>query len=51
MIKCSSCNREVTSDSVGFKCPGCGKVEIIRCETCRRAVVPYKCKGCGFIGP
>jgi len=50
MKVCSSCNKEVTTDYVEFKCPKCGKEKIIRCENCRKTVKTYKCK-CGFEGP
>jgi predicted RNA-binding Zn-ribbon protein involved in translation (DUF1610 family) len=37
--------------AVVFKCPNCGKVEIIRCNKCRKMSVPYVCPICGFQGP
>ncbi|RLG21566.1 RNA-binding protein [Candidatus Micrarchaeota archaeon] len=51
MIRCTSCNREVTDNYVKFKCPNCGKAEIVRCDLCKRTVVPYTCPVCGFVGP
>ncbi|MFH0986614.1 MAG: zinc finger domain-containing protein [Candidatus Micrarchaeota archaeon] len=51
MIKCSSCNKEVTNDYVKFKCPDCGKATVTRCMRCREMVTPYACKECGFTGP
>jgi hypothetical protein len=51
MLRCSSCQKEVTDDYVRFKCPNCGKEEIIRCMKCRKIVAKYKCKSCGFEGP
>ncbi|NAZ11470.1 MAG: DUF1610 domain-containing protein [Desulfurococcales archaeon] len=51
--KCSSCNRLLMpkEKAVVFKCPNCGKVEIIRCNKCRKMSVPYVCPICGFQGP
>ena len=51
MKTCISCNTVVTSDFVEFKCPKCGNVRIVRCETCRNASRQYKCGECGFEGP
>jgi hypothetical protein len=51
MLRCSSCQKEVTDNYVRFKCPNCGKQEIIRCMRCREIVAAYKCKDCGFEGP
>ncbi|MDD5148252.1 MAG: zinc finger domain-containing protein [Candidatus ainarchaeum sp.] len=51
MKTCSTCNREVVSDYVEFKCPQCGKERIIRCLHCRKTAKTYKCPECGFIGP
>ncbi|MBN2142832.1 DUF1610 domain-containing protein [Candidatus Woesearchaeota archaeon] len=50
---CTSCNTSVVNESgaVKFKCPGCGKYEIIRCANCRKIVTKYKCPSCGFEGP
>ena len=30
--------------------PKCGKVEIVRCNHCRKIFL-YKCSECGFTGP
>ncbi|MGE0792809.1 MAG: zinc finger domain-containing protein [Candidatus Woesearchaeota archaeon] len=51
--KCTSCNVPLTNDqgSTSFKCPGCGKEEIVRCRKCREIVVKYTCPQCGFVGP
>ncbi len=51
MVKCSSCKKEVTDNYVRFKCPSCGKAEIVRCFPCRGTSIAYKCKECGFVGP
>jgi len=50
---CSSCKKRITNESgsVRFKCPKCGKAEIVRCKHCRETVVKYKCPECGFVGP
>lgn len=52
-ITCTSCNVRVTNQAgtVKFKCPACGKAEIVRCPHCRKVVVKYKCPICGFTGP
>ena len=50
MMKCSSCNKEVTDNYVRFKCPSCGN-EIIRCQECRERSGNYTCMECGFEGP
>ncbi|MFA5141512.1 MAG: zinc finger domain-containing protein [Candidatus Woesearchaeota archaeon] len=50
---CNSCKTELTNNigSVQFKCPNCGKFELIRCAHCREIVAKYKCPECGFTGP
>jgi len=50
---CSSCKKRITNDAgtAKFKCPNCGKSEIVRCKQCRAIVVKYKCPECGFEGP
>lgn len=50
---CISCKKEITNQpgSVKFKCPNCGKTDIIRCKHCREIVSKYKCPNCQFIGP
>ncbi len=52
-IKCISCKESITNKpgSVNFKCPKCGKAEIVRCKNCREIVAKYKCPECGFEGP
>ncbi len=47
---CSSCGR-LASEYVNFKCPSCGKEEIIRCQSCREKYVRYKCSVCSYEGP
>jgi predicted RNA-binding Zn-ribbon protein involved in translation (DUF1610 family) len=37
--------------AVRFKCPSCGKTEVIRVKHDRKIAAPYKCKECGFEGP
>jgi len=51
--KCLSCKMSISNDqgAVNFKCPDCGKYEIIRCSKCRKTVSKYKCPNCGFEGP
>lgn len=51
MKKCSSCGVEVIENYVDFKCPNCGKVDIVRCNSCRTLGTQYQCKECGFLGP
>ena len=50
---CISCKRRIasTTGSARFKCPSCGKHEIIRCQPCRELSAKYKCPQCGFNGP
>lgn len=51
-IQCISCKKTITGTGTArFKCPKCGKYEIVRCEHCRDIVVKYTCPECGFIGP
>ena len=51
-LKCISCNKKIMNETVTrFKCPNCGKYEIIRCQSCKKNCVKYKCPECGFIGP
>jgi Zn-ribbon RNA-binding protein len=51
MKKCTTCNKIVAEEKTEFKCPSCGKETIIRCDSCKESVKPYKCKECGFEGP
>ena len=49
--KCISCGTPVIAvGGTVFECPGCSKKEIVRCTSCRKASVKYKCD-CGFHGP
>ncbi|MBD3249810.1 RNA-binding protein [Candidatus Woesearchaeota archaeon] len=52
-LTCSSCKKRITNESgtAVFKCPKCGKSEIVRCRSCRENVVKYRCPECGFEGP
>lgn len=51
--ECSSCKTRIVNieGSVTFKCPSCGKSEIVRCVNCRKIASKYKCPECGFTGP
>jgi len=49
-ITCVSCGKQVAEKGVIFKCPSCGKKDIVRCNHCRKLGVKYKCD-CGFEGP
>ena len=51
-ITCTSCKVKITNirGAVSFKCPACGKVEIVRCPGCRKKAIKYTCS-CGFTGP
>jgi len=50
---CNGCNVKIVNikGSTIFKCPQCGKVDIIRCGNCRKLATKYKCPECGFEGP
>lgn len=52
-IICISCKTKIGNlvGSTKFKCPKCGKQDIIRCERCRRLGVKYICESCKFSGP
>jgi len=52
-MKCTTCGKPLISEErfTKFKCPSCGEVEIIRCESCRVRKIPYVCEKCGFRGP
>ncbi|MBW3015110.1 DUF1610 domain-containing protein [Candidatus Woesearchaeota archaeon] len=52
-LYCTSCKKKITNESgsVTFKCPKCGKSNIVRCKHCRQIVAPYTCPECGFRGP
>ncbi|MBT3464695.1 DUF1610 domain-containing protein [archaeon] len=51
--KCSSYNVKIANDkgAVIFKCPSCGKHEIVRSLQARQNAAQYKCPECGFVGP
>ncbi|AJF61329.1 TPA: RNA-binding protein [Candidatus Woesearchaeota archaeon] len=53
MEQCLTCKTKITNlkGTARFKCPSCGKYEIIRCPSCRTIVAKYTCPECGFIGP
>lgn len=50
---CSCCGKKITNldGTAKFKCPECGKSEIIRCGHCRKIVAKYICPECKFEGP
>ncbi|HIG98856.1 TPA: RNA-binding protein [Candidatus Woesearchaeota archaeon] len=50
---CSSCKKQITNlkGTARLSCPGCGKVDFIRCMGCRANAVRYVCHECGFSGP
>jgi len=52
-IICGSCRLDIANSegAVTFKCPSCGKSEIVRCRHCREIAAKYKCSECGFVGP
>ncbi|MCK4635175.1 MAG: DUF1610 domain-containing protein [Candidatus Aenigmarchaeota archaeon] len=52
-MKCITCGTNLISEEkfTRFKCPACGKSEIIRCKSCRVRKIPYKCEKCEFRGP
>jgi Zn-ribbon RNA-binding protein len=41
----------IQNGSVKFKCPNCGKSEIVRTQHDRKIAAPYVCPACGFEGP
>ncbi len=53
VLSCVSCGRYVESEAkwVAFKCPQCGKADILRCGKCKTVENQYECAECGFIGP
>ncbi|MBW2985306.1 RNA-binding protein [Candidatus Woesearchaeota archaeon] len=50
---CSGCKKNIVnvSESTIFKCPNCGKYEIVRCDHCRKISTKYTCPECNFEGP
>ncbi|HII64667.1 TPA: RNA-binding protein [Candidatus Woesearchaeota archaeon] len=49
-----SASRKRITNTVGtarFKCPACGKHEIVRTRHMRQIAAKYACPGCGFEGP
>ena len=50
---CISCKKKILNleGVTKFKCPKCGKYEIIRCGHCKHIVAKYKCPNCNFEGP
>lgn len=53
VIKCSSSKEELSNNkgSVIFKCPKCGKADIIRSYHSRELGTKYVCPACEFEGP
>ena len=51
--KCISCKKKIDNSqgSVSFKCPNCGKYDVVRCGECRKSAVKYICPQCEFKGP
>jgi predicted RNA-binding Zn-ribbon protein involved in translation (DUF1610 family) len=47
---CTSCGK-LTDNYAIFKCPDCGKIDIVRCDQCRLDHVKYVCVECKFEGP
>jgi len=52
-LVCASCKKSIKNitGTAMFKCPKCGKYEIIRCKHCREIAVKYVCPECEFSGP
>ncbi|MBW2965195.1 DUF1610 domain-containing protein [Candidatus Woesearchaeota archaeon] len=52
-VTCVSCKKRIANiqGTAKFKCPKCGKADIIRCGHCREICTKYKCPQCGFEGP
>ena len=50
-LKCSSCKKRASTGTTTFKCPSCGKSDIIRCKHCREIAAKYTCPDCKFTGP
>ena len=52
-MECTSTKVNVSNDNgtVIFKCPSCGKADIVRSKNAREVVVKYTCPECGFEGP
>jgi len=52
-LVCQATKQRITNESgsVRFKCPQCGKYEIIRSLRARQIAAKYTCPECGFEGP
>ena len=52
-MHCTSCKMKmVSSEGIAtFKCPSCGKEDVVRCKKCRVDSIPYVCSDCAFEGP
>ncbi|MAG47107.1 RNA-binding protein [archaeon] len=48
---CNSCKKSILDSGSIFKCPECGKSEIVRCRHCREIAARYTCSKCSFQGP
>ncbi|MBI4145146.1 RNA-binding protein [Candidatus Woesearchaeota archaeon] len=50
---CSSCKTPVANmkGAAVFKCPSCGKTDLVRCRHCREIAAAFSCHECGFSGP
>lgn len=52
-LVCSSCKKNVANSqgTAVFKCPSCGKEDVVRCMHCRKIAAKYTCPSCSFEGP
>ena len=50
-LVCNSCNKTIQEGATIFKCPDCGKEDIVRCIHCKKVGIKYVCKSCEFSGP
>ena len=50
---CQATKKRIENDpgAVVFKCPQCGKGEIVRSTFARVNAIKYLCHDCGFTGP
>ena len=50
-LVCNSCHKTIQEGATIFKCPDCGKEDIIRCMHCKKVGIKYVCSSCDFSGP
>lgn len=50
-MNCTSCKINIIRKNFFFYCFNCLKNKIYRCEKCRKNLIRYTCKNCGFEGP